>query len=129
MAQHKTHGADTGLSSGTPSPPIRLAAAALGWLKVKPSHALDVVILASEWGTGAGAVGSQPLHLDARDPAGGFVMLGKTFKGLTDAMLASQTKHQVALPCGLPIRRIGPGGRDPIWLGSSINRTYRSTLG
>lgn len=63
-----------------------------GWLKVKPVHTLDLVILAAEWGSGRREGWLSNLHLGARDPAGGFVMLGKTFKGLTDEMLAWQTK-------------------------------------
>jgi DNA ligase-1 len=62
-----------------------------GWLKVKPRHTLDLVVLAAEWGHGRRRGWLSNLHLGARDPAGGFVMLGKTFKGLTDAMLAWQT--------------------------------------
>lgn len=62
-----------------------------GWLKVKPTHTLDLVVLAAEWGSGRREGWLSNLHLGARDPAGGFVMLGKTFKGLTDEMLAWQT--------------------------------------
>jgi ATP-dependent DNA ligase I len=63
-----------------------------GWLKVKPRHTLDLVVLAAEWGHGRRRGWLSNLHLGARDPqTGGFVMLGKTFKGLTDAMLAWQT--------------------------------------
>jgi DNA ligase-1 len=68
-----------------------------GWLKVKPRHTLDLVILAAEWGHGRRAGRLSNLHLGARDPEGGFVMLGKTFKGLTDAMLAWQTDALLAL--------------------------------
>jgi DNA ligase-1 len=64
-----------------------------GWLKVKPRHTLDLVVLAAEWGHGRRRGWLSNLHLGARDPAGGFVMLGKTFKGLTDAMLAWQTER------------------------------------
>ena len=63
-----------------------------GWLKVKPTHTLDLVVLAAEWGTGRRKGWLSNLHLGARDPSGGFVMLGKTFKGLTDEMLEWQTK-------------------------------------
>jgi DNA ligase 1 len=64
------------------------------WLKVKPAHTLDLVILAAEWGHGRRKGWLSNLHLGARDPEnGGFVMLGKTFKGLTDQMLAWQTKR------------------------------------
>jgi DNA ligase-1 len=68
-----------------------------GWLKVKPSHTLDLVVLAAEWGHGRRQGRLSNLHLGARDPAGGFVMLGKTFKGLTDAMLAWQTERLLEL--------------------------------
>ncbi|MCH8991178.1 MAG: ATP-dependent DNA ligase, partial [Acidobacteria bacterium] len=63
------------------------------WLKVKPAHTLDLVILAAEWGSGRRRGWLSNLHLGARDPDGGYVMLGKTFKGLTDEMLAWQTKR------------------------------------
>ncbi|HEY0117581.1 MAG TPA: ATP-dependent DNA ligase [Cellulomonas sp.] len=62
-----------------------------GWVKVKPRHTLDLVVLAVERGSGRRAGLLSNIHLGARDPAGGFVMLGKTFKGMTDAMLAWQT--------------------------------------
>jgi DNA ligase-1 len=62
-----------------------------GWLKVKRARTLDLVVLAAEWGHGRRRGRLSNLHLGARDPAGGFVMLGKTFKGLTDAMLEWQT--------------------------------------
>ncbi|MBV9354042.1 MAG: ATP-dependent DNA ligase [Chloroflexi bacterium] len=69
-----------------------------GWLKVKPRHTLDLVILAVEWGHGRRTGYLSNLHLGARDPAtGGFVMLGKTFKGLTDEMLGWQTERLLAL--------------------------------
>lgn len=64
------------------------------WVKVKPVHTLDLVVLAVEWGSGRRRGTLSNLHLGARDPAsGGFVMLGKTFKGLTDDMLAWQTER------------------------------------
>ncbi|MFL5270493.1 MAG: ATP-dependent DNA ligase [Anaeromyxobacteraceae bacterium] len=69
-----------------------------GWLKVKPAHTLDLVVLAAERGHGRRAGWLSNLHLGARDPAtGGLVMLGKTFKGLTDATLAWQTERLSAL--------------------------------
>jgi DNA ligase-1 len=69
-----------------------------GWLKVKPRHTLDLVVLAAEWGHGRRRGWLSNLHLGARDPSGpGFVMLGKTFKGLTDAMLAWQTERLLSL--------------------------------
>ena len=67
------------------------------WLKVKTAKTLDLVILAAEWGHGRRQGWLSNLHLGARDPAaGGFVMLGKTFKGLTDQMLAWQTEQLLA---------------------------------
>jgi DNA ligase-1 len=64
------------------------------WLKVKQARTLDLVILAAEWGSGRRRGTLSNLHLGARDSdRGGFVMLGKTFKGLTDEMLAWQTKR------------------------------------
>ncbi|MEA2360410.1 MAG: ligase 1, partial [Solirubrobacteraceae bacterium] len=69
-----------------------------GWLKVKPRHTLDLVVLAAEWGHGRRRGWLSNLHLGARDPGGsGFVMLGKTFKGLTDAMLDWQTQRLLEL--------------------------------
>jgi DNA ligase 1 len=68
------------------------------WLKVKPRHTLDLVILAAEWGHGRRRGWLSNLHLGARDPAsGGLVMLGKTFKGLTDEMLSWQTTRLLEL--------------------------------
>jgi DNA ligase-1 len=68
------------------------------WVKVKPRHTLDLVVLAAEWGHGRRKGWLSNLHLGARDPAaGGFVMLGKTFKGMTDAMLTWQTQRLLDL--------------------------------
>jgi ATP-dependent DNA ligase I len=68
------------------------------WIKVKPRHTLDLVVLAAEWGHGRRRGWLSNLHLGARDPAtGGFIMLGKTFKGLTDEMLAWQTGRLLEL--------------------------------
>ncbi|MDY7102829.1 MAG: ATP-dependent DNA ligase [Actinomycetota bacterium] len=73
------------------------------WRKLKPSHTLDLVVLAAEWGHGRRQGWLSNLHLGARDPgadpddpAGGFVMLGKTFKGLTDELLTWQTAELLA---------------------------------
>ncbi|WP_298455760.1 ATP-dependent DNA ligase [uncultured Cellulomonas sp.] len=63
------------------------------WVKVKPRHTLDLVVLAVERGSGRRTGLLSNIHLGARDPAGGFVMLGKTFKGMTDEMLAWQTQR------------------------------------
>ncbi len=69
-----------------------------GWIKVKPRQTLDLVVLAVEWGSGRRTGLLSNIHLGARDPAaGGFVMLGKTFKGMTDEMLAWQTERFLAL--------------------------------
>jgi DNA ligase-1 len=71
------------------------------WLKVKEARTLDLVILAVEWGSGRRKGMLSNLHLGARDAErGGFVMLGKTFKGLTDAMLAWQTKRFLEIEIG-----------------------------
>ena len=63
------------------------------WIKVKPALTLDLVVLAVEWGSGRRAGYLSNLHLGARDPAGDFVMLGKTFKGMTDEVLRWQTER------------------------------------
>jgi ATP-dependent DNA ligase I len=68
------------------------------WIKVKPRHTLDLIVLAAEWGHGRRRGWLSNLHLGARNPAtGGTVMLGKTFKGLTDAMLTWQTERLLEL--------------------------------
>jgi DNA ligase-1 len=68
-----------------------------GWLKVKSAHTLDLVVIAVEWGSGRRKGWLSNLHLGARDPrTGGFVMLGKTFKGLTDETLEWQTRELLA---------------------------------
>jgi DNA ligase 1 len=82
------------------APDARYAAGRRGseWIKVKPRHTLDLVVLAAEWGHGRRRGWLSNLHLGARDPAtGGLIMLGKTFKGLTDAMLTWQTERLLAL--------------------------------
>jgi len=69
-----------------------------GWIKVKPRITLDLVVLAAEWGHGRRKGWLSNLHLGARaDDGSGFVMLGKTFKGLTDELLAWQTERLLAL--------------------------------
>ena len=76
------------------------------WIKVKPRHTLDLLVLAAEWGHGRRQGWLSNLHLGARDPAtGGTIMLGKTFKGMTDALLAWQTDRLLELA--------DPPGRDP----------------
>jgi DNA ligase-1 len=69
-----------------------------GWVKVKVAHTLDLVVLAAEWGHGRRQGKLSNLWLGARDPdGGGFVMLGKTFKGMTDELLAWQTERLLEL--------------------------------
>ena len=70
------------------------------WRKVKPVHTLDLVVLAAEWGHGRRRGWLSNLHLGARGDDGGFVMVGKTFKGLTDELLAWQTERLQALALG-----------------------------
>jgi DNA ligase-1 len=67
------------------------------WVKVKPRHTLDLVVLAVEWGSGRREGWLSNIHLGARNPDGTFTMLGKTFKGMTDEMLAWQTERFLAL--------------------------------
>jgi len=72
-----------------------------GWLKIKPVRTLDLVVLAVEWGSGRRRGWLSNIHLGARDDvSGGFVMLGKTFKGMTDEMLRWQTERFTALAVG-----------------------------
>jgi DNA ligase-1 len=77
-----------------PEAPYDVGRRGSAWVKVKPRHTLDLVVLAVEWGHGRRRGWLSNLHLGARDPrAGGFVMLGKTFKGLTDELLRWQTER------------------------------------
>ena len=76
------------------------------WLKIKVAHTLDLVVLAAEWGSGRRQGWLSNLHLGARDPAGGFVMLGKTFKGLTDELLEWQTAKLKSLARSIRRRAI-----------------------
>jgi DNA ligase 1 len=70
------------------------------WRKVKPVRTFDLVVLAAEWGHGRRQGWLSNLHLGARDPSGGFVMVGKTFKGLTDQLLTWQTEQFLARETG-----------------------------
>jgi len=80
------------------SAPYEAGRRAPSWLKVKRLHTLDLVVLAAEWGHGRRSGFLSNLHLAARDAEGGrFVMLGKTFKGMTDELLAWQTQALLAL--------------------------------
>jgi DNA ligase-1 len=77
--------------------PYEAGSRGAAWLKIKVAHTLDLVVLAAEWGSGRRRGWLSNLHLGARDPErGGFVMLGKTFKGLTDELLAWQTGQFLA---------------------------------
>lgn len=81
-----------GVLAKAPDAPYQAGRRGAGWLKVKPVHTLDLVVLAVEWGSGRRTGKLSNIHLGARDPATGeFVMVGKTFKGMTDAMLDWQT--------------------------------------
>ena len=82
-----------GLMAKSLDAPYEAGGRGSAWLKVKPAHTLDLVVLAAEWGHGRRVGWLSNLHLGARDEAGGFVMLGKTFKGMTDEMLAWQTRR------------------------------------
>src|SRR5207249_3645401 len=81
-----------------PAAPYEAGRRGATWLKVKRAHTLDLVVVAVEWGHGRRRGWLSNLHLGARDPAtGGYVMLGKTFKGMTDEMLAWQTERFLEL--------------------------------
>ena len=77
--------------------PYEAGSRGAGWLKIKRAHTLDLVVIAAEWGHGRRTGKLSNLHLGAIEPATGeYVMLGKTFKGLTDAMLEWQTEAFLA---------------------------------
>jgi DNA ligase-1 len=83
-----------GVMAKSLSGPYEAGRRGAGWLKLKRANTLDLVVLAAEWGSGRRRGWLSNLHLGARDPAtGGYVMLGKTFKGLTDEMLRWQTEE------------------------------------
>ncbi|MCS7007259.1 MAG: ATP-dependent DNA ligase [Gaiellaceae bacterium] len=87
-----------GVMVKAPEAPYEAGRRGGAWLKVKVARTLDLVVLAAEWGHGRRRGKLSNLHLGARDPgSGGFVMLGKTFKGLTDEMLAWQTERLLEL--------------------------------
>jgi DNA ligase-1 len=78
--------------------PYAMGRRGVGWIKVKPRLTLDLVVLAAEWGHGRRRGWLSNLHMGARDPvSGGYVMLGKTFKGLTDELLRWQTERLLTL--------------------------------
>ena len=90
-----------GVMAKSPAAPYEAGRRGAGWLKVKPVHTLDLVVLAVEWGSGRRTGKLSNIHLGARDPQnGGFVMLGKTFKGMTDEMLSWQTDRFLELAAG-----------------------------
>jgi DNA ligase 1 len=90
-----------GVMAKAPDAPYEAGRRGRGWLKVKPVHTLDLVVLAVEWGSGRRTGKLSNIHLGARDPStGGFVMLGKTFKGMTDVMLQWQTGRFLELADG-----------------------------
>jgi DNA ligase-1 len=90
-----------GVMAKSPSAPYEAGRRGAGWLKVKPVHTLDLVVLAVEWGSGRRTGKLSNIHLGARDPStDGFVMLGKTFKGMTDETLAWQTARFLELATG-----------------------------
>jgi DNA ligase-1 len=90
-----------GVMAKSPAAPYEAGRRGAGWLKVKPVHTLDLVVLGVEWGSGRRTGKLSNIHLGARDPAsGGFIMLGKTFKGMTDAMLDWQTTRFTELADG-----------------------------
>jgi DNA ligase-1 len=83
-----------GIVVKAPEAPYDVGRRGAAWVKVKPRHTLDLVVLAVEWGHGRRRGWLSNLHLGARDPGTGeFVMLGKTFKGLTDELLRWQTER------------------------------------
>ena len=81
----------------SPTAPYEAGRRGASWIKVKPVHTLDLVVLAVEWGSGRRSGKLSNIHLGARDGDGGFVMLGKTFKGMTDEMLNWQTSRFLQL--------------------------------
>jgi DNA ligase-1 len=80
--------------------PYEAGSRGAGWLKLKPAHSVDLVVLGAEWGSGRRRGWLSNLHLGARNPLGGFVMVGKTFKGLTDSLLRWQTEALLARELG-----------------------------
>jgi len=94
-----------GIMAKAPASLYEAGSRGAAWLKIKVAHTLDLVVLAAEWGSGRRQGWLSNLHLGARDPAGGFVMLGKTFKGLTDELLEWQTHKLKSLA-------LDPAARD-----------------
>jgi DNA ligase-1 len=86
-----------GIMAKAPNSRYEAGSRGAAWLKIKVAQTLDLVVLAAEWGSGRRQGWLSNLHLGARAPGGGFVMLGKTFKGLTDELLEWQTEKLKAL--------------------------------
>jgi DNA ligase-1 len=83
-----------GLMAKSLEAPYQAGSRGYQWLKIKPAHTLDLVVIGVEWGNGRRSGWLSNIHLGARNPeTGEFVMLGKTFKGMTDEMLAWQTER------------------------------------
>ncbi|MBV9039274.1 MAG: hypothetical protein JO182_32630, partial [Acidobacteriaceae bacterium] len=102
QAEDFLHGAlergHEGIMAKAPGSPYAAGSRGQSWLKIKHAKTLDLVILAAEWGNGRRQGFLSNLHLGARDTEkGGFAMLGKTFKGLTDEMLRWQTEELLKL--------------------------------
>lgn len=89
-----------GVMAKAPDSPYAAGNRGADWLKIKQAHTLDLVVLAAEWGSGRREGWLSNLHLGARDPDGAHVMLGKTFKGLTDRLLKWQTRELLARELG-----------------------------
>jgi DNA ligase-1 len=91
-----------GLMAKSLDAPYEAGSRGAAWMKIKQANTLDLVVLAAEWGHGRRHGWLSNLHLGARDPAGGggYVMLGKTFKGMTDELLEWQTKRLQEIETG-----------------------------
>jgi DNA ligase-1 len=97
------------------------------WRKVKPVHTLDLVVLAAEWGHGRRTGWLSNLHLGARGDDGSFVMVGKTFKGLTDELLRWQTAELRALAIGEPESGLVQHVRPELVVEIALDGVQRST--
>ncbi|HKQ57073.1 MAG TPA: ATP-dependent DNA ligase [Candidatus Eisenbacteria bacterium] len=89
-----------GIMAKAPASAYAAGSRGIGWFKVKPAHTLDLVVLAVEPGSGRRSGWLSNIHLGARDAGGGFATIGKTFKGMTDAMLEWQTRRFRELAVG-----------------------------